>query len=352
MSKEKARSIACDLALTIGVHPMCLGIIPDSSGSIALPPSVRIKYTLVKHLQKGEEIEKNMKANSTVNIEPLIKNLTVEIEGSSPTAVLVTEHENLKRVLTEHESAPGNVILVMSQGYPTKATREFLHMLSLDPALRRTPFLYTSDHDLQGLQIFQALKYGCNSSAESNHIMVCSKLQWAGPTKRELLASPQDYFSREEAQWRADHPGQTPDQIEMRMTAWRTEQQAKIGKQFQKLSKVDQRLLRAIKRVGWLAYEPEIEQEIEQMESEAGKFRFADLAQVDVRYIRTFLQQKISAWSTATMSEAQQAEPLVQRSPTSLRYRAVESQVASSQPLPPPEVTEEEAQELLEEDLI
>ena len=59
-------------------------------------------------------------------------------------------------------------------------------MLSLDQNLRKTPFLYLSDHDIHGLQIFQVLKYGSKQNAESNRIMICPRLQGAGPSKEDL----------------------------------------------------------------------------------------------------------------------------------------------------------------------
>lgn len=49
-------------------------------------------------------------------------------------------------------------------------------MLAKDPVLSDVPFLYLSDHDFQGVQIFQVLKYGAVASAYASDILVCSRL--------------------------------------------------------------------------------------------------------------------------------------------------------------------------------
>ena len=64
-------------------------------------------------------------------------------------------------------------------------------MLAKDRALSIVPFLYISDHDFQGVQIFQVLKYGAVASAYASDILVCSRLIWAGPSKEEFCQSPE-----------------------------------------------------------------------------------------------------------------------------------------------------------------
>lgn len=148
-----------------------------------------------------------------------------------------------------------------------------------------------------------------------------------------------------------DHAPTTLEQVERHMKECLAEKERRIGKKFQKLSDIDRKLLRSFERIGWLAHEPEISQEIEQMKVQAGKFRFADLAQVHHRYVRIFVQEKISACSAVTTSKALQDNLLVQRSPASRRYTNIESQAASSQPRGPQVVSEDEVEGLLIEEL-
>ena len=56
--------------------------------------------------------------------------------------------------------------------------------------LRALPikWLYYSDHDVQGAQIFTVLKSGALATAYSSTQLTCPKLEWAGPTVEQLMA--------------------------------------------------------------------------------------------------------------------------------------------------------------------
>lgn len=60
-------------------------------------------------------------------------------------------------------------------------------MLYNDERLNEKPFLYYAYHDMQGISIFQTLKYGSKNSAWPSASMVCPGLQYVGPTKQDLL---------------------------------------------------------------------------------------------------------------------------------------------------------------------
>jgi DNA topoisomerase VI subunit A len=60
------------------------------------------------------------------------------------------------------------------------ATREFLHLLEEDAKCKDVPFLWFSDRDPDGINIFSLLLLGSMSQAYASPSTVCSKLEWAG----------------------------------------------------------------------------------------------------------------------------------------------------------------------------
>ena len=53
-------------------------------------------------------------------------------------------------------------------------------MLSKDSLLVDVPFLWISDHDLHGMEIFSVCKQGSRSTAFAFGTTICQQLQWAG----------------------------------------------------------------------------------------------------------------------------------------------------------------------------
>ena len=352
-----------DLALTIDMHPLCFGLVPECSGQVALPVGVSMKYTLVDNIRAWTDEEKvraNAEKTRTLSpgqtgwIYPLMKQLEIRYDGQEQIRVVVIEHRCLKKVLTDNPYALSNVIVVMTAGYPSSATREFLHMLSLDRKLRDSPFLYFADHDLQGFQIFQTLKYGGYKSADANEVMVCSRLEFAGPSKEDLENSPKAYLDHWEAQYTSDHPHMAPADVEVARAKFLKDKSEKIQSKLQKATKKDRELEKALKGSGCLALEPAISKEVDLIFAGAAKFRLADLAQVNMRYVRMFLAAKLNAMSVVTTAEASpQVEAPARRSATAERYKALGSQLRSSPQAPLyPEVpvAEDEALELLDID--
>lgn len=77
------------------------------------------------------------------SIPPLIASLwvTVKVERSTK-AVLVVEHKNVKDIFTKQDSFTAeNAVVIITTGYPSTATKEFLHLLSLEVVLKDVPFL-------------------------------------------------------------------------------------------------------------------------------------------------------------------------------------------------------------------
>ena len=75
--------------------------------------------------------------------------------------------------------------MIQTQGYPSFAIREFLHLLSVN--LPWCEFVFYTDHDTNGFYIYLCLKYGCRKSAWASPSMVCLQLQWGGPSRQQVF---------------------------------------------------------------------------------------------------------------------------------------------------------------------
>ena len=121
MTMAQTRRILYDLALTIEVHPIALGVIPESNGQVTMPELVRIEATIVtdiiRYHQQDTKVgdftgKRVFEPSQTAYIPPLLRDLRVVGKGK-PRAVVVVEHRNLKMVLTQHDFAVSKVILIM-----------------------------------------------------------------------------------------------------------------------------------------------------------------------------------------------------------------------------------------------
>ena len=226
-------------------------------------------------------------------------------------------------------------------------------MLAKDRALSIVPFLYISDHDFQGVQIFQVLKYGAVASAYASDILVCSRLIWAGPSKEEFCQSPEAYREMYTAQYRSDFRRKSDEEVAKAVGTWQSRMSDKLEKKLVKATKKDWEVVRAIERFGWLEHEPELRDEVQRMLKAPSKFRLADLSQVNVRYLRMFVQAKVELFNPAqTTAVAVMVQPPVLRSPIGERYKALPSQVSSMPVEAESEIDQEAARILLAEELI
>ena len=130
MSMAQTRRILYDLALTIEVHPMALGVIPESNGQVTMPEQVGIEATIVKDIiryhqedkKDGEFVGKKVfEPSRTEYIPPLLRDLKIVGKGkqAKPRAVVVVEHRNLKMVLTHHDFADSKIIFIMVRRAPS-----------------------------------------------------------------------------------------------------------------------------------------------------------------------------------------------------------------------------------------
>ena len=64
------------------------------------------------------------------------------------------------------------------------ATREVLNLLARTKPADRVPFIYVSDHDVGGWQIYRTLRYGSAKVAWLSVSQCIPRLEWWGVTTR------------------------------------------------------------------------------------------------------------------------------------------------------------------------
>ncbi|KAI4220387.1 MAG: hypothetical protein L6R36_007660 [Xanthoria steineri] len=153
----------------------------DESGKFYLDNKIEIRVCRVENVFTKSQVKKKPVLEELA-LSPVVDVVSTETRIR---AVVVVEHRNLATAMMWLQEGFDDVI-VMTQGFPTLATREFIQTLWRSLPLA-TPFLFYIDLDWQGAQVFTMIKYGYLRSAWASDIMVCPVLEWAGPTRQELL---------------------------------------------------------------------------------------------------------------------------------------------------------------------
>lgn len=138
-------------------------------------------------------------------------------------------------------------------------------MLSQQVALKDTPFLFISDHDVEGFQIYLGLKYGSRSSAWASKIQTVPQLRWAGPSLADLTESSILFRPEWEAQYSSDHPEATIPELKDAADKWQKNRKIQLGSKLIAASQKDRQIIRGFKRYGYLENEPEVAAELELM---------------------------------------------------------------------------------------
>ena len=306
MKLDRVKELLLDLALTIQVHPIALGIKAEATGQIFIPQQCRIEATQATNVfdynnrdkELGREHTRVKKLSAGLHTIPervlslKVKTGILGHEGRVD-AVMVVEHRSLAEFQLQESLIVGNVIVVMTAGFPDSSTKEFLHLLSIDARIRYVPFLYFGDHDIPGYSIFQCLKYGSRASAWVSAISVCPQLKYAGPTLADLKESSTLFRPRWEAQYRLKHPDATDSKVKEDTDAWQANVDQKINGKLTNLTRKDREMVRSFEKLGWVQHEKVIQEEIAAMEQGKGVFRFANLAQISPQYVRQFIEAKV-----------------------------------------------------------
>ena len=362
MTLDQVKRILTDLALTIKVHPLALGVLSEDRGKFYLPEGIFIDATVISNViamhqtNRSTEVAKKKtfkhEQGTAANIPQLVEKLKVRIQNKrSVRAVIITEHANLSSLLMNDRFDINNCIVITTMGYPGYSTCEWIHMLSKDPLLAQLPWLMLIDHDFQGFHIFSKVKYGCRNSAWVSEISVCSQLQCVGPFRDDLTQSPALHRPDWEAQHRADHPRKDDTAVAKAADEWEARCGRKIMREFTAASAADRSLYKSFERTGWLKYEPVMNEELRMMLKQPSvsfvnrqvivcpilialqKFRVADLTQVSTRYLQTFLETKIEEKSPAKRAKAAtkvEVRVPARRSPIGEKIKQIPSQIQDS----------------------
>lgn len=110
-SKEHVKQMVMNWAVTLEVHPICLGIALESTGSVFTPEGFKIKCTQKRNMITRVETHWVIQPGR----EPIPQNIVdlKVINGKDIEAIVVTEHRNLHTDLPGFITSNKNVIVVM-----------------------------------------------------------------------------------------------------------------------------------------------------------------------------------------------------------------------------------------------
>ena len=124
----------------------------------------------------------------------------------------------------------GILTSLQTGGYPSLNLREFLNLLSKHPLIQDVPFYFFSDHDVFGSEIYCVLKYGSKATAWASPTLICSRLEWAGPTTAALEASVKIHGSFRKTFIMTSNPQKTEEQVLAEALEWETCMLARLRK--------------------------------------------------------------------------------------------------------------------------
>ena len=160
--------------------------------------------------------------------------------------------------------------------------------------------------------------------------MVCPRLQWAGPSRKEFLASPSVCASGKRAQYGKDNKRKTKGDVDAYMAKWKSDTRRKLEKKLQPANKTDRTLMKGFRDCGWLQSEPAIKDELEEMLEKTSKFRLANLTDVTGQYLREFMDNKVAEFAKETVRQPAKELPVFEQSPQVQKWQKASSQASSS----------------------
>ena len=373
ISKASALRIANDLAITIGVHPMALGLESETRGQVHVPEGVAIHYVEITNIiawkrdRDADDVKQYMLdrryRHGRSEIAPAVLSLKVHSKRRDDVrVVIVVEQRCMKKQLTD-ESGTGieKALIVLVSGYPAGSVSEFLNLLGQDEALAHVPFLYFSDHDFDGFKIFSVLKYGSSNGAHLSKTRVCSKLRWVGPQKEDLFTSIGSFRSSWVKTYKQRFKRASDQEVKQAAERWIKGKRRQLRSRLVPATQKDRTLFKGFEKAGWLQYEPLVAAELQDMLVNSSKFRLADLMRVDHSCLRLAIEQRVSEviaeqqelYPTERMTVADaiaMAQPPLPRvrSPVGQRFDELHTQdTAPSGEKTPSEISESAMQEMM-----
>ncbi|KAL8927258.1 MAG: hypothetical protein Q9208_002434 [Pyrenodesmia sp. 3 TL-2023] len=323
------RNLINDIAITCRLHPTSLGVDPAEDGKVFIGRRLAVQVQRIPNVFVQESITTAILTNGCAIPSRVLR---VRATKANVRAVVVVEHKNVGTALGWVEKNFADVLIVMTQGFPTWATREFLHTLC--ETWQRTRFLCYTDHDFQGINIFTTLKYGCIRTAWASDIMSCRRLEWAGPSADELINF---HRSRIFGSWRDERAKEKPSLSEdalqqMADKKWKAVQD-KLNVSLKKKSTMKEKDLykNYFKRMGFLDREPELLAELEDMCEHGSKFGLSALSEAYDGGLEEFVVTKTASLTNAVPER--RANPSDLRSQGAILFDAHRTGITSSSPV-------------------
>ncbi|MCJ1303315.1 Meiotic recombination protein W68 [Hypocenomyce scalaris] len=292
MNGEMVKKLAYDWALTLKVHPCSLGLLHENPGRVNLPTGIKIRATIVTDVFRWTQESRTLAGAEAIIPGMILRMHSVITAGTSARAVVVVEHRNVDLSSSNIAEQLKGVIVVATAGYPSLMTREFLHLLAEDVKFKKVPFLFFSDHDFHGFQIFLTLKYGAKATAWASATQVCAKLQWIGPSVKDVYGTISKHTEVYKAEKMAE-PSVTEEDASKLTRIWERRMGEKIERALhQKITMVDKSLMRGMEKSGMLEKEEELAEEMRQMAKTGSKFGLSRLSFVRPNGMELFMVER------------------------------------------------------------
>lgn len=212
------------------------------------------------------------------------------------------------------------------------ATREFLNLLARTKPADKVPFIYVSDHDVGGWQIYRTLRYGSAKEAWLSVSQCVPKLEWWGVTTRqylELVDNMKDLKLKEFADANKDWDS---ERCQNEVSNWILQRKAHFHQQCSSTIP-DCDLTRLVNLRQLLGIEPRLGQEIKEMiQTKKGNFGCAMLNEVRSGGQELFLleavDQRLQSLNQQGLQNSTKLRMLVAPHPSSetAQFNAIESQ--------------------------
>ena len=212
------------------------------------------------------------------------------------------------------------------------ATREFLNLLARTKPADKVPFIYVSDHDVGGWQIYRTLRYGSAKEAWLSLSQCVPKLEWWGVTTgqyMDLVDKMRDLKLKEFAEANKDWDS---EKCQSEVSNWIKQRKAHFNHQCSSpIPPYDATRLVNLREL--LGIEPRLGQEIKQMiQSKQGRFGCAMLNELRSGGQELFLLEavdnKLQSLNQQGLQNGTALRELLPPHPSSdtVRFNAIESQ--------------------------
>ena len=277
MSKAALEEMLYSICCTIRVHPLSLGLRYQETGRISIGKTISIRCHVPKDMYKWAEGGGHNQVK-TANMKPGefdIPSCIIRLEVVGPIlAIVAVEHRLVAFNMPYWADGGEGIILIMvrlfrtaqirlthlqTAGEPSMATREFLNRLYNALRHTRIPFLFYSDHDHDGLKIYEVIKYGSQTMSAFNKELFCPPLEWIGPKFSDVEAHVHEYAPNVERDIRALHPTLDDETVRQRVQKWVARKKTVAAGFLHEARKCDRDRWRSMTEDGFLRdHEPEL----------------------------------------------------------------------------------------------